>query len=244
MHARTVDAGRGVAWFGEGWRAFMHAPAQWIAIVVAMVLIGVVLNFIPIVGWLALSLVTPGLVGGMLLAARESLGGRPVAFEQLFAGLTSDTKRNPMLVLGTIMLAVNVVLGLVMTVLIGGTVLGAVGSMGPEGDAAAMLPAMGAGLFLAVLVALVTGLGLTMALIFAVPLVMFTPTAPLDAIKASIHACLRNIPALLVFGLLHLLLTLIAAIPLGLGFLVLMPVTLGAVYAAYQDVFGEDKALV
>jgi uncharacterized membrane protein len=43
---------------------------------------------------------------------------------------------------------------------------------------------------------------------------------------------------LLVFGLVYLVLAVAAVIPLGLGFLVLGPVTVCAVYASYREIFG------
>jgi uncharacterized membrane protein len=49
---------------------------------------------------------------------------------------------------------------------------------------------------------------------------------------------------LLVFGLVYLVLAVVAAIPFGLGFLILFPVTICALYASYREVFGETPARV
>ena len=53
-----------------------------------------------------------------------------------------------------------------------------------------------------------------MALFFAAPLVALDGVAPVDSIKLSFGACLRNFVALLVWGLLALVLMIVASIPL------------------------------
>ena len=58
-----------------------------------------------------------------------------------------------------------------------------------------------------------------------------------DACKASLNACLKNILPFLILGLIFCVLSFFAALPVGLGFLVLLPVLSGTAYASYQDVF-------
>ncbi len=48
---------------------------------------------------------------------------------------------------------------------------------------------------------------------------------------------MKNWLVMMVFGLIVLVLSFFAALPMGLGFLVLMPVLFGALYAAYKDIF-------
>jgi uncharacterized membrane protein len=76
-----------------------------------------------------------------------------------------------------------------------------------------------------------------MAIWFAPPLVMFRNVAPLEAMKASFRVCLKNLMPFLVYGVVLLVLFVLAAIPFGLGFLVLIPVLIGAQYASYLDLF-------
>jgi uncharacterized membrane protein len=80
---------------------------------------------------------------------------------------------------------------------------------------------------------------LTMAMFYAVPLVMLGGIAPWLAVQNSVAGCFTNILPFLVFGFVYLLLAFLAAIPFGLGFLVLGPVTFGAIYASYVDVFAD-----
>ena len=76
-----------------------------------------------------------------------------------------------------------------------------------------------------------------MAIWFAPALIVFNAMPPVDALKASFNACLKNIVVFLVYGLMIMVLCFFAALPLGLGFLVLGPVVAGSVYASYRDIF-------
>ena len=93
------------------------------------------------------------------------------------------------------------------------------------------------GSLLAMLLSSVLIIPLAMAMWFAPALVFFNNMAPLDALKASFNACLKNTLPFLILGLIVLVLMFFAALPVGLGFLVLFPVLAGTLYASYQDVF-------
>ena len=79
--------------------------------------------------------------------------------------------------------------------------------------------------------------GPVMAVWFAPALVVFHEFGPLAAMKQSFSGCLRNIPAFLVYGLIGMLLAILASIPAMLGWLVLGPVFTGSLYASYRDIF-------
>lgn len=87
------------------------------------------------------------------------------------------------------------------------------------------------------LLGLLLVLPLVMAMWFAPALVLFNHMPPLEALKASFNACLKNSLPLLVFGLIVMLLIFFAALPVGLGFLVLVPVLSGSLYVSYRDIF-------
>jgi uncharacterized membrane protein len=50
---------------------------------------------------------------------------------------------------------------------------------------------------------------------------------------------MRNVPPFLVYGMLGILFAIVASIPFGLGWLVLLPVYAASMYASYKDIFGE-----
>ena len=59
VNPRAVDAGRGAAWWSEGWRLFTPAVGPWILIVVIGFVLNLILAFIPILGSIASQLAVP-----------------------------------------------------------------------------------------------------------------------------------------------------------------------------------------
>lgn len=79
----------------------------------------------------------------------------------------------------------------------------------------------------------------TMATWFAPALVWFRNLEPLDALRQSFLGCWRNVLPFLVYGLIVLVLMGLAAIPFGLGILIMGPTLVGSTYAAYLDIFPD-----
>jgi uncharacterized membrane protein len=75
---------------------------------------------------------------------------------------------------------------------------------------------------------------------FAPALVMIHDMAPIEAMKASFFACLRNLVPFLLYGLVMFIAAVIAVIPFGLGMLVWVPVAVASTYVAYRQIFTED----
>lgn len=235
MNSNAVDAGSGVNWLSEGWRLFVLNPGMWIALFVVYFIILFVLMWIPFVGKLAAALITPGLLAGMLTAARELDSGRDIKIETLFAPLQDESKRTPLLTLGAIYLAAVVALGLLM-VLMGGAA--ALGGATMHGSGAGMVGLFGTLGIFALLLFLVWA-AFASVVGYAVPLICFENVAPVDALKRSLSGLLQNIVPFLVFGIVALVLAVIASVPFMLGWLVLGPVLVGATYASYKQIFAN-----
>lgn len=241
MAMMRVDAGRGWGWIVEGWRLFAQAPGIWIVILLIYLGISVVLSLIPFVGGLAYMLLSPVLAGGMLYGAAAQARGEPLEIAHLFRGFQDQERMGPLVLLGAISLAGYVLMALVIFVFMGGglmigaTIDSATGTVVPPEAMGGLLA--GAGL-VALLVLLTISLLIAMALFYGVPLVMLGGQNAWPAAQDSIAACSINILPLLVFGLIYLVLGVVAVIPFGLGLLILGPVTVGAVYASYREVFG------
>jgi len=78
-----------------------------------------------------------------------------------------------------------------------------------------------------------------MALWFAPALVVFRNVPPLDALRLSATAVLKNTLPFLVYGAIYLVASIVASIPFGLGWIVLLPVSLITAYVSYREVFGD-----
>jgi hypothetical protein len=230
---RTVDAGRGVAWWSEAWALFMKNLGMWLAFGVIVLIGSVVLGLIPLIGGLAVALVLQVIAGGWLLSARKAESGQPLEIPDLFSGFKD--KLGPLMVLGALAAVGGLIIGVVMFVMGGGAMFGMMAGAGAR-SAGGMMAGAAVGL-LAIVVGIGLGFVLGMALWFAPALVVFRGSAPMDAMKASWSASLANMFAFVVFGLLWIIAAVLASIPFGLGWLLLMPLTMLAMYCSYKDIF-------
>lgn len=232
---RAVDGGRGVAWWSEAWTLFTKAAGLWIVLAIVLLVIVVVLSFIPFLGGLVLALVLPVFIGSWMLAARKVEQGGTLEVGDLFSCFQGD-RLTPLLVVGALLLAGGFVIGIVVGALGLGALFGVVAG-GAAGSGGGVFAALGTGM-LALLAGLVLGMLLTMATWFAPALVVFRQTPPVEAVKASFSASLKNIVAFLLWGVIYIVGAIVASIPFGLGWIVLGPVVLLTAYVSYQDIFG------
>jgi uncharacterized membrane protein len=229
---RTVEMGRGFGWLGDGWSLFKEAPGAWMGVVVVWIVLSVVINLVPMLNLLS-SVLNPVLAGGMMYGCHSLATGRGLAVGHLFEGF--QRQFGPLARIGLISLLASVLI-------IGGAFFGFVGVSGAfsvllgEGAPTGVDPLM---LLLALLGILSLMVPLAMALWFAPALAMLHGVPALRAMNLSFQACLRNLLPFLAYGLGGLGLALLATIPLGLGWLVLLPVMVASTYAAYRDLFTE-----
>lgn len=227
---RTVPAGNAFEWLKQGWLLFVANPGVWIAMTVILIVIYLGLSIVPLIGQLAAHLLTPVLGAGMLIACQKIAKEEAIEIPDLFAGFKRNTGN--LVLLGVLYMAAMLVIFAIVALLGGGSIAG--GLM--MGRAAGYGMAMG-GMLLAMLLAMALSVPLFMAIWFAPALVVFNNMQPVPALKASFDACLKNMLPFLVYGLITMILCFFAALPVGLGFLVLIPVLAGSVYASYRDIF-------
>jgi uncharacterized membrane protein len=230
---RGVAAGRGMSWIGESWELFKRSPGLWIGMVLVLFVIFVVAAFIPFIGMLATMLFFPVFMGGLMLGCRALEEGRELEFAHLFAGFRENF--GTLVGIGGLYLAGTVVVMLVVMVITGAGMfaLFAGGAQPEAGNVGTMIATMG----LAMLIYLALTVPLLMAVWLAAPLVMFHEHGAIEAMKASFVGCLRNVVPFLVYGVIMFVLAIVAAIPIGLGWLVLGPMTVASVYTAYRDIY-------
>jgi len=238
-------AASGLFWIKEGWRLFKQAPIPWMGMtaLVFMVIIGV--NLIPAIGRYAIELLSPFVVAGYFSASRAAMAGEPVTFLHLGAG-TRDG-RNALLRIGVAYLLGSLLVFTLADFLGGGDLREL---LRQAQDPAAQSPAEFNRLVAASLPTL-----LLASLLFA-PLLMATWFSPglalFDAFPAgralwwSLWACWVNWRPLLYYSLILGVLGMVALIiPLGLGMLVFLPLTLTSTYVAYRTIFtpSEEPAM-
>ncbi|MBL8422623.1 MAG: hypothetical protein JNK06_03830 [Candidatus Accumulibacter phosphatis] len=229
-NSRSVDVGNVFDWLRQGWATFIVNPGTWIAMMVITIVIFIGLAIVPLIGQLAAHLLTPVLAAGMLVACRKVASEETLEIADLFAGFQRNT--GPLMMLGVLYMIGMLLVSLLVLALAGGGLAGGLMMGSPVGASIAV-----GGFLVGAMLWLALSVPIAMAIWFAPALVLFNNMPPVDALKASFNACLRNIVAFLVFGLIVMVLSFFAALPIGLGFLVLGPVLAGAIYASYRDIF-------
>ena len=232
---RAVDGGQGVTWWTDAWALFTKNAAIWVVLGLILFIILIVLAFIPLIGQVASALLLPVFAGGWMLAARKAEAGGAVEVADLFSAFKGD-RLTPLIVVGALFLAMMVVIALVMGLLGFGGMMGVIAG-GAAGSSKGVMAGMGVGM-LGLLVGVILVFVVSMVLWFAPPLVALRGVAPVDALKLSFAASMKNVVPFLLWGIIYIIASIIASIPFGLGWLVLAPVLMLTMYTSYKDVFG------
>ena len=229
---RAVDAGHGWQWIVRAFDLFKKQPGMWILITLGYFLIAILISLVPLLGSIANMLLYPVFGAGIMIGCRALEHDGNLEFAHLFAGFKQNT--SDLVVVGLLTLVGFMVVLVPMLVIVGGgSFLAAM-----RGDAAA-IAGVGLSFVLGSLVMLALSIPLYMAIWFAPSLVIFQNLKAVEALKTSFFACLKNIVPFLLYGVIALVLVVIAMLPFGLGLLVLIPVIFASIYTGYRDIFFE-----
>jgi uncharacterized membrane protein len=232
---RGVPAGNGWKWIAEGWGLFKRQPGAWIAIVVVLLVISIVAAFIPVIGSLAMMVLFPVFTAGIMMGCRAQDEGGELQFGHLFAGFRE--RFGSLAGVGAIYLVATMVIALVVGIVTGVGMMTMMGGGAAVGNDPAAAAGALTGILLAALVMLALMIPIIMAVWFAPALVAFEGRGAVDAMKESFTGCLRNIVPFLVYGIVAMVLGIVASIPMALGWLVLGPVLAASMYTAYRDIY-------
>jgi len=230
---QSVPAGNGWQWIAQGWTLFMRQPGMWILLMIAAFAIFVVINLIPIAGFIATSLLWPLVSVGFPIGCRDLERGEELRFAHLLAGFRERAAR--LVAIGATLLvaalAINAIAALLAGLSVGAALSSMLGRPDPE------FAAGGIAVLLWLLLVLALSIPLYMALWFAPMLVALNGLGVGDALLTSFRASLKNVLPFLLYGLVMFAFAIVASIPLGLGWLALGPVLIASWYASYRDIF-------
>jgi len=239
LQARQVSPRRGLDWLIEGFMLFRRNPLLWIALFSAYLLMGTIVSMIPMLGIVLLNLVAPVFVAGFMIGCRVLDRGGELEISHLFAGFKQHA---PQLITigGIYMVGIILITGIMFLGTDQAALQAAMSGerMSPE-ETRAML---GERFMLTSLIGLLLLVPLVMSYWFAPVLAAFHGLSGLAAMKQSFFACLRNIGPFLVYGVVSMILLVIAAIPFGLGLLIMIPTMIASLYISYKDVFADSLA--
>jgi uncharacterized membrane protein len=227
---RGVSMGQGLSWIGGGWRLFKQNPGTWVGVVLILVGMSALSSFLGKLGDVLMFLLSPIFAAGLMLGCRAQEEGEPLEIGHLFAGF----KANPLNLILVGLVYLLVVVGVVMVAsLVFGAGLAATFMSG--NFQAALGP-----LIVLLALALILGVPVMMAYYYAATLVALNQVGVIEAVKGGFLGGLKNILPLLAYTIVTLILFVLAAIPLLLGWLVMTPVAIASMYSSYRDVFYDD----
>lgn len=232
---RVLRAGAGTDWIVDAWRLFRRAKLMWIVFVVLFFLLSLAISMLPVVGSLLGSLLSPVVLGGIMLGARSLDQGGEMELEHFLGGFRERTAS--LLGVGALYLAGQLALMAIFAGFAGMPLFSAVLSGDLEALSAVDVEETAWRAVLGALVTLLLAVPLFAAFWFAPALVSLGEMAAIPAMKASFFACLRNWLPMTVYGILAGVLLVLALIPLLLGLVVWVPVMLASLYTSYQSVF-------
>jgi hypothetical protein len=259
--AATPAAGIGQAfeWLRDGYHLLRVSPRLWFGMTLIYFLIAAALRLIPFMGGLVLILISPWLLAGALVTARDSsattvVGGAKGWINSL---ISTPVRRFTLPVrdehrMAALAIACVLVFGFALLIRIVEELVLKGGSMATGLAATGLAPPMGPGFAIAVVMVGIAYVTLLMAVYYLVPLVAFRGRAPIEALLESFQTCLRHAGAwFLLIGIFFIPYAAIvfayAWIPwtgvvltLTLGF-VLLPLFVSTSYASFEALFPDTE---
>lgn len=220
-----LSVGAGWSWISDAWQLFKGNIGTWIITGIITLVISFVLSLIPIVQFFA-GVLNVFFVAGVAYMAHKQVNDEPFSVGDLFIGFQKNTTQ---LIL-VFVFGVVAILGIIM-------VLGILAAIFGAGLSSLMDGNLSITFFLLIgLIGLALIIPISMAIWFAPILVILHNKQAIDAMKISFSACIRNILPFLWYGIVIFLLYILATIPLGLGWLVMLPLTMISAYTAYRQI--------
>jgi hypothetical protein len=198
---RVVEAGRGVVWWGEGWRIFTSNFWTWLGIMFIYIIITMLMSQIPWVGDFGHWLLTPVFMGGLMLGCQAIDRGEPLRIAHLFEGF-QGAHFVPLMIIGAVNIAIVVIATLAVAGVFEGLSLAGLWQAGTLSDPLAGIARAftGTGLLVALILVVVVAI-FAMFNWFAAALVALEGATAVQAMRLSFFSCLRNWVPFLVYGL-------------------------------------------
>lgn len=243
IEIQKAPASHGWLWLKHGYRLIMRSPLHAFSLAMVFALGIFLAMLIPVAGVFLAILIMPLMMAGYMRVCRSLEYNEEVEPRQIFAGFESMTRQ--LVSVGGMLLLGMIVISMV-TAALGGQALNAIlESYQTQQDPAALVEALtapGSEVKLALIAGLVLLFVLMLAMQFAPMLVFFQQMSPRDALLTSLLASIRNIVPFSVYSLLMQLIAFaLSFVPLGMGWIVLLPLGLTSMYVAYRDIFSETK---
>ena len=244
---KVAPPGRGIDWLVDSFAIFSNNWLAWMAVVVFLLILAVFLAFIPLFGGVAQQLLYPVFAGGLMLGCRAEEQGEGFNFTHLFSGFSKNAGQ--LMIVGLFyllgMFVIALFCGLIFLASLGGIdsmmqMLASLQTASVANDTNRIIEVIAPfaqSFLIVVLIGLALYLPLLVLIWFAPALIVLDDIDALQAMKDSFTGCMKNVIPYLVYGIIGLIFSVIATIPLGLGWLVLGPMLIASIYLAYKDIY-------
>ena len=217
------------AYIGEAWERVKGQYWMFLGVSVVGMLIA---------GLVPMAVMLGPMMCGIYLCYRQQGRGEPVVFENLFKGFDHFLESfiaALLMLAASLVFVLPLVLGLVFSGLLLGFLGAAGGSHGSEGAALGLVILLAVVGFLLIMLASVL---INLLFCFTFPLIADRGMKGLDAVKLSWRAAWANLWGLLGLGLVIFLLSLVGVCFCYVGAFLVLPITFGVHWIAYERVFG------
>jgi uncharacterized membrane protein len=229
-----VSAGHGLAWIAKGWWHFKQAPVAWILVVIIWVVLSLVISMIPILGPLAVNILAPVLIAGLMIGCYEQDEGGDFSISHLFAGFANNMGQTMMVGVFYLLFFILIVIGFFAFMF--GNIAQMASAQPADPEAMAMM-ILSPSFWIGLLVTSLLFIPVLMAYLFAPALVVLNDMSAWEAMKASFKGCMKNMLPLFIYSLAAIGLMILGSIPFGLGLLIVSPILVSALYSAYRDIY-------
>jgi len=233
MEIRQVSAIHGWYWIVQGFQMFRKAPMVWMLICFIPFLIVITLSLlIPMAGPLIFMLIAPVFLAGIMVACRDQEQGRKIEVSHLFIGF--KTRTAPLITVGGIFL-VGLLIIYSVFLSTGGSDLIAMLERGKRYDSSE-IGGISSNILSSFLMVILLQIPLLMAFIFSPALIILHNFSPVNAMKKSFLACIRNIIPFFVYNIILNLLSIIVLLVPYIGLVILSPVLFASIYVSYKEI--------
>jgi len=206
---------------------------MWIILLVIYLAIMIPVSMLPVIGSVVSTLLAPVFAAGMMWGCQALVRNQDLEINHLFEGFKHNTSQ--LIAIGGIYMASLLFIAVIVVLTM-------------DKDTVELLvkgkdltPEQADGVLMPILIAMLLVMPVLMAYWFAPVLAGLHNLTALDAMKLSFAACLKNMLPFLLYGLIFMVLLILAIIPVGLGLVIVVPMMMTSLYSSYVDVFSIEQ---
>jgi hypothetical protein len=230
---RVLPIQDGFVWWLEAFNMFKLDPWRWLGAVLVFLVLCALTLLLRELGVIVQHVLQTVLLGGLMLGCRQVDAGGRFQIGSLFWAFRGRNFKN------LVVMALVIIFGFVLFFLIIGISFSTLNLTFSISHVLTLTDSEN--LPLIVLMLLITTLAVSavgMFYWFAPGLIVFYGVGPIDAMRLSFVASLKNMGPMLTFGIVAVLLLFVGIFTLGFGYLIIGPVAFITLYTTTRAVFG------